>query len=346
MNRRNGMLLLTWAGLCLLLFSAGCRQQTASDGQLQAMIQQAITNDPVLAGQTVQVTVNNKVASISGTVDRQDQIQEALRDASIPGIVQVVNQVSVNQAAATPPPNVQTEPPQPSQYYPPQPRRYRQQAVRQAAPLPVAPPQPVVNAPPPPPQPVVTTVTLPAGTVIPVRVTEALTSATAQPNQIFHGTVAADVPAGGLVAIRQGTPVVGRVAQAKDAAHFAGSSLLSVELTEIDIHGKAIPVVTDQFSQQGQGRGKNTAEKVGGGGLGGMLLGALGWGRKGAAIGAASGAGAGTAANAMTRGQQVTIASEQLVNFTLQSPISVTASGTAGTGGQGAYQPQLQQRPQ
>jgi hypothetical protein len=113
---------------------------------------------------------------------------------------------------------------------------------------------------------------------------------------------------------------------AKDAGLFSGSSLLSIELTAVTTRGQRIQVVTDAYSKQGAGRGKNTAAKAGGGAALGAIIGALAGGGKGAAIGAAAGGGLGAGVNGVTRGQQVQIPSESLVNFRLQAPISVTTS--------------------
>jgi hypothetical protein len=132
-----------------------------------------------------------------------------------------------------------------------------------------------------------------------------------------------------MVAIPRGTPVLGRVVDAKDATHFSGSSLLSIELTQIELKGQAIPVSTSAFSQQGKGRGKNTAAKAGGGAALGAIIGAIAGGGKGAAIGAASGGGLGAGVNAVTKGEQVKIPAETLINFKLQSPVSVTTSRSA-----------------
>jgi hypothetical protein len=48
------------------------------------------------------------------------------------------------------------------------------------------------------------TVTIPAGTIIPVRITEDLSSKTAQPNKAFHGSLAGDLIAAGMVAVPHG----------------------------------------------------------------------------------------------------------------------------------------------
>ncbi|HEV3151452.1 MAG TPA: BON domain-containing protein, partial [Acidobacteriaceae bacterium] len=101
------------------------------------------------------------------------------------------------------------------------------------------------------------------------------------------------------------------------------------ELTQIELKGQSIPVSTSAFSQQGKGRGKNTAVKTGGGAAIGAIIGALAGGGKGAAIGAASGGGLGAGVNAVTKGEQVKIPAETLINFKLQSPVSVTTSRSA-----------------
>ncbi len=185
--------------------------------------------------------------------------------------------------------------------------------------------------------------------MIPVRITDPLDSATAQPDDTFHATLAADLVSDGMIVATTGTPIEGRVVDAKDAAHFKGSSLLSLELTSLDIHGRHISIATDTLSKQGEGRGKNTAVKAGGGALLGTVIGALAGGGKGAAIGAVAGAGAGTGVNAATRGQQVKIPAETMLNFTLQQPLSLTTSRAVGsppTANQPSDQPSLQQRPQ
>jgi len=174
------------------------------------------------------------------------------------------------------------------------------------------------------------TVTIPAGTIVPVRITEALSSKDAQPNQVFHGSLAGDLIADGMVAVPHGASVTGRVVDAKDAAHFSGSSLLSIELTQINTKSRQIPIVTDAYAKEGAGRGKNTAVKTGGGAAIGAIIGALAGGGKGAAIGAAAGGATGAGVNAVTRGQQVQIQPETLINFKLQSPITVTTTHTIG----------------
>ena len=187
------------------------------------------------------------------------------------------------------------------------------------------------NAPPPPPPPPVkpvvrtVTVTLAAGTVLPVRTTEALASNTTEQGSAFHGVLAADITdANGNLAFASGTPVTGTVTTVQDAAHFKGSSLLSITLTSLAFRGDRLPIATEAYSVQGKGRGKNTAEKVGGGAAVGALIGGLLGGGKGLAAGAAAGGALGAGANAVTKGQEVSIPSESIVRFKLTNEISVT----------------------
>jgi len=172
-----------------------------------------------------------------------------------------------------------------------------------------------------------------------------LTSKTAQPNDVFHATLATDLVSAGVVVVPRGSTVEGRVTDVKEAAHFKGNALLMIELTQLSARGRKIMLVTDAYSKTGEGRGKNTLEKSGGGAALGAIIGAIAGGGKGAAIGAVAGGGAGAGVNAVTRGQQAEIPSETRLEFRLQSPITVAV--TMG-GGRMEYErnadPQLQQR--
>jgi hypothetical protein len=345
-----------------LLFAAGCqKEQTAvqparTDQQIANDVQAKISAESALSGQNIQVGVVNGIATLSGTANDDASRALAGNDAgSVDGIKTVVNNLTVEpprQAAApvtAPPPVAEKK------------RRHREEkqvaeAQPPAAPVPAPAPveqqptqPPVPATPPPPPQPVAKTVTIPAGTIIPVRITDTLSSKDAQPNQVFHGSLAGDLIADGMVAVPHGATVVGRVVDARDAAHFSGNSLLSIELTQISTSSRQIPIVTEAYSKEGQGRGKNTAMKTGGGAALGAIIGALAGGGKGAAIGAVAGGGTGAGVNAVTRGQQVQIQPETLINFKLQSPVTVTTTHAVGQvrsfDDNNAPNPQLEQRP-
>jgi hypothetical protein len=185
------------------------------------------------------------------------------------------------------------------------------------SPAPVAQAQPVSNS---------GSVTIPAGQSILVRMIDSVDSSKNHVGDIFHASLETDLTVNGAVVARKGTDVYGRLAESKEAGHLAGSSELQLELTRMVIDGRDYPVVSSDYTLKGKGRGKNTAEKVGGGAALGAIIGAVAGGGKGAAIGAGVGAGAGGAVQVLTRGQQVKVPSETLLEFRLQQPATVTVA--------------------
>jgi len=89
------------------------------------------------------------------------------------------------------------------------------------------------------------------------------------------------------------------------------------------VGSKYYNIQTDQYHREGTSRGKNTAEKVGAGSVIGAIIGGIAGGGKGAAIGAAAGGGVGGGVQAATKGQQIKLPSETVLNFGLQSSLTV-----------------------
>jgi BON domain len=353
--------------LVLVLSLVGCKSSAPTpptdDASLTAALQSRIAGDGALSAEPIQSAVQNRIATLNGNVSSEAARSLAAADAAqVPGVKTVVNNLTVQAAppavaAVTPPPL--PPPPTPVAPKPKQPPTIKPKPapiVRQAPPPPAetpevaaAPPPPPPAQelppppPPPPPAPTFRNITIPPGTTVPIRITETLDSATTQQGDLFTGTIAADVIVDGLVVIRQGTPVSGRVSAVQEAAHYKGSSLLTVELTSINRRGEKLTVTTDPYSVKGKGRGANTAEKVGGGAAVGAILGGILGGGKGAAIGAAAGGGVGAGANTITRGEQVQIPSESLIRFSLTNTLSlkVPVKETDST----TTSPELQPRP-
>jgi hypothetical protein len=170
------------------------------------------------------------------------------------------------------------------------------------------------------------TITIPAGQSILVRMIDSVDSSKNHVGDIFHASLETDLTVNGGLVARKGTDVYGRLAEAKEAGHISGSSELQLELTRMVIDGHDYPLVSSDYTLQGKGRGSNTAKKVGGGAALGAIIGAVAGGGKGAAIGAGVGAGAGGAVQVLTRGQQVKVPSETLLEFRLQQPAMVAAT--------------------
>jgi hypothetical protein len=184
-------------------------------------------------------------------------------------------------------------------------------------------PAPVLQ---PTPQPVASSggmVTIPAGQSILVRMIDGVDSAKNHVGDIFHASLETDLVVNNTLVARKGTDVYGRLAEAKDAGHLSGSSELQLELTRLVIDGHDYPVVSSDYTLTGKGRGSNTAKKVGGGAVAGAIIGAIAGGGKGAAIGAGVGSAAGAGVQVLTKGQQVRVPSETLLEFRLQQPATV-----------------------
>jgi hypothetical protein len=166
-------------------------------------------------------------------------------------------------------------------------------------------------------------VTVPAGTRIVIRMIDGVDSERNHVGDKFRASLDADLLVNDVVVARKGTDVYGRLAEAAEAGHMSGKSELKLELTDIMIDQRLQPIMTGEYEVAGKSRGKNTAEKVGGGAVAGAVIGAIAGGGKGAAIGAGLGAGAGGAVQIFTRGQQVRVPSETLLDFRIEQPFTV-----------------------
>ena len=201
-----------------------------------------------------------------------------------------------------------------------------------SAAAPVAPGPPAAPSEPPapaPPSPVAATtaggdLTIPAGQSLLVRMIDGVDSSKNHVGEIFHASLEADLAVGNTVVARKGTDVYGRLAEAKEAGHLSGSAELQLELIRMVIDGKDYPIVSSDYSLRGKGRGSDTAKKVGGGAVAGAIIGAIAGGGRGAAIGAGVGSAAGAGVQVFTRGQQVKVPSETLLEFRLQQPATVS----------------------
>ena len=345
MKARVSPQLVVVALLVVLGVAAGC-SKAPDDVKIASSIQSSFSSDSGLQGKQLAIQCNSGTVTLSGTVDNDAQREAASRyAAAAPGVKQVVNNLTVAgapgetaQAAAAPPAEAPATEPEPSR------RHHRHEAassddtapstVAQVEPAmqnqpappamntssPAAPPAPSTPPPPPPPQ----KVTIPSGTNISVRLIDGIDSETAQQGQSFRATLNSPLAVEGDVVVPAGYDVEGHVVEVQSAGKFAGKSLLTLQLDRISVGGKSYNISTDQYHREGSSRGKNTAEKVGAGGVIGAIIGGIAGGGKGAAIGAAAGGGVGGGVQAATKGQQIKLPSETVLNFALQSSLTVT----------------------
>src|SRR5262250_930026 len=170
-------------------------------------------------------------------------------------------------------------------------------------------------------------VTVPAGQSLLVRMIDGVDSAKNHVGDVFHASLETDLNINGAVVARKGTDVYGRLASSDKSGTFTGKSELQLELTRMVIGGRDYPVVSSDYNVQGKGQGASTAKKVGGIAAAGAIIGAIAGGGKGAAIGAAAGGATGAGVQVLTKGEQVKVPSETLLEFRLQQPVTITPAG-------------------
>jgi hypothetical protein len=162
-------------------------------------------------------------------------------------------------------------------------------------------------------------VVVPAGTVLTVRLGQAVGSKISETGQAFSATVAKAVVVGKDTAIPEGASASGTVTDAKPLGRFKGGAVLSLKLNSV----ADLPVETSALVRTQAGKGKRTAAMIGGGAGLGALIGGLAGGGKGAAIGAVAGAGAGTAGTAYTGNKDIVLPAESAISFKLEQPLEI-----------------------
>ena len=343
-----------------LLSLAACKSHNRTDAQVASDIQTRLNADQAVHNKQIAVLAANGVVTLSGSVNSDAERSAVAGDAaSVNGVRTVVNNLTVQPADASADQNEPQSPaldqqpastanqapaPGPAKRPATKPSAARQsgnnQGQPQNAPFTQAdamrqqqnspelaqsqqgPPPPAPAPPPAPPE----KITIPDGTVLAVRMSDTLDSETARPGDAFRATLNSPVQADGRVVIPADADVFGRVVDVHAAGRFKGSALLTIEITKVSFNGRSYPIHTDQWSKQTDGRGKGTAEKVGGGAALGALIGALAGGGRGAGIGAAVGAGAGGVTQAAIKAAQIKLGPESLLTFHLAQPVTVQPS--------------------
>lgn len=169
------------------------------------------------------------------------------------------------------------------------------------------------------------TVTIPAGTVLHVRMNQVLSSERNENGDTFSATLDEPLVANGFVIAEKGSRLDGQVVDAQRAGKVKGLAQLSVRLVQLHTaDNQRIAILTDDFAKTGKSSKTADAAKVGIGAGVGAALGAIFGGGKGAAIGAASGGAAGGGAVLMTRGKPAEIDVETKIPFRLREPVTIT----------------------
>jgi hypothetical protein len=129
----------------------------------------------------------------------------------------------------------------------------------------------------------------------------------------FSATLETNLTAGNVVVAPAGTKVFGRVEESKQAGRMVGKSKLQLGLTDLNLGGNNVPIVTSDFAEAGQGSFRKTARNTATGALVGSAWGEAG---KGAAVGAG--------VSVIRKGESVTVPPNAILEFRLVQPIQVT----------------------
>ncbi len=156
-----------------------------------------------------------------------------------------------------------------------------------------------------------TTFTIPAGTLLLVRMMDSISSRN-RSGTPFTTRLEYDLGANNVVAAKGGTIIYGKVQSSTQAGRVAGRSTLDLRLSQIVSGGQPVPIMTSGYQAAGQASIAKAAKGAAAGAAIGAIAGDAG---KGAAIGATAGA--------MMRGQTITVAPGTLIEFTLMQPVTV-----------------------
>ena len=186
-------------------------------------------------------------------------------------------------------------------------------SARKPAPAPTPTPSPAAAPKP---------VTVPAGTALNVRLTQAIDVDVSQAGQTFKAIVDDPVMIGGSVVIPRGASAAVQAVQVQQSGTMKGSDKISLKINSIGFGGRVYEVVTGYVEAKGKGEGKRTARKVGGGAGLGAIVGGIAGGGEGAAIGAAIGGVTGAAISSGGE-EHLKLAAETRLQFQLTAAVNI-----------------------
>jgi len=166
-------------------------------------------------------------------------------------------------------------------------------------------------------------ITVPAGTALPLDLTTALSSETAQVETPVTARLRNAVVINGDTAIPAGATVSGTVTDVERAGRVQGRSHLSFAFNEVRMNSGREDIRTNPVTFEGEATKGEDATKVGAGAVGGAILGGILGGKKGAGKGAVVGGAAGSGVVLATRGKEVTLAEGTNITATLAQPLTI-----------------------
>jgi hypothetical protein len=195
----------------------------------------------------------------------------------------------------------------------------------QAQPPAPEPSKPAEPLPEPPRVPQFEEVILPSSSVIGLQLETSLSSERSRLEDRVEARVSRDVMAAGRVAIPAGARVIGTVIEVDKGGKLKTPAHIGIRFHTLVLgDGSEVALATKPIYRDGPSPSGDSAKKIGGGAVAGMILGGILGGGKGAAIGGATGAAGGTAAAMSGDRAAINIPSGSFVTATLSSPATIT----------------------
>ncbi|MFB3917450.1 MAG: BON domain-containing protein [Terriglobales bacterium] len=313
---------LTIASVVLIGVALMACSKARDDAAIASDVRARISSDVSLSGKPIAVQSSAGVVTLSGTVSTDSERAAAENAAKqVRGVKSVTNNLQVVPAVAAQPVE-QPAAPQPAPARKPVVKKTAKPAKPAPVMVPAATVSPATGIPEKAPE--LATVTIPEGTNLSVRLIDPVDTAKNKEGDTFRASLDAPIIIAEQTVVPKNSDVEVKLVSAKSAGHFTGSSAVVLVVSKMAVGGKSYEVQTGEFTKKGASRGKRTAAVVGGGAAAGAVIGGIVGGGKGAAIGAAAGAGAGTGVQAATKGQQVRLPSETVLEFQLKAPVTVS----------------------
>jgi hypothetical protein len=166
-------------------------------------------------------------------------------------------------------------------------------------------------------------ISVPAKTIVNVRLTEAIDVDATKAGATFRALVDDPIMMDGRVVIPRGAAVVVQAVHVQQSGTIKGSDKISLKANSIAFGGRTYDVVTAYVEAKGSGEGKKSARKIGGGVGLGAIVGGIAGGGEGAAIGAA--VGGVTGAVVASQGQEhLQLPAETRLQFQLTAAVAVS----------------------
>jgi hypothetical protein len=174
-------------------------------------------------------------------------------------------------------------------------------------------------------RPVIRQVTIPAGTVLRLRVERGFGSDISRIEDPVSATLARPVVVGGRTVLREGSVASGYVSQATRPGKVKGRGTVAVRFTRLTPagHDDHYSIHTRPWVAVAPATKKKDAMTIGLPAAGGAIVGGVVGGKKGAGVGALAGGGAGTAVVLTTRGKDVRVGRGAVLAVRLTSPVTV-----------------------